>query len=62
MINWLKSLIKKKKKPSGFLDDYQFNELRKKKQDRVDRILDKVSKKGIDSLTEKEKEILKEFK
>lgn len=48
MFNWIKSIFRKKtnKRP---LDDFEFNELRKSKQEKIDYILDKISKKGINS-------------
>lgn len=39
--------------------DHKYNEERNKRQQEVDRILDKISKKGMSSLNDKEKEILK---
>lgn len=38
--------------------DDQFNTKRKEKQDQVDRILEKISRNGIESLTPEEKAIL----
>jgi membrane associated rhomboid family serine protease len=38
--------------------DYEYNKQKVQKQKEVDRILDKISKKGYDSLTKEEKEIL----
>lgn len=43
------------KKP---VDDYQYNKKKAESQKEVDRILDKISRKGYDSLTAKEKELL----
>jgi len=39
--------------------DHKYNEERRNKQEEIDRILDKISQRGINSLSEKEKEILK---
>ncbi len=39
-------------------DDYAYNELRAKKQQEMDRILDKIGDKGMESLSAKEKEFL----
>ncbi|MDA9066226.1 hypothetical protein N8289_02350 [Flavobacteriales bacterium] len=39
-------------------DDYSYNEIKADKQKRVDAILDKISQKGLDSLSGKEKEFL----
>jgi membrane associated rhomboid family serine protease len=43
------------------LSDDQFNTIRKEKEITLDQILDKINKKGIDSLTSKEKELLDKF-
>ncbi len=40
------------------MTDDEYNALKKEKQDRIDAILEKISKKGYDGLTKKEKEIL----
>jgi hypothetical protein len=61
MFNWFKSIFKRQKSSKRKLDDIQFNELKKEKQDKIDRILDKISKKGISSLTKSEKEALDSF-
>lgn len=39
-------------------DDYSYNEMKAKKQEQVDLLLDKIQRKGIESLTEKEKAFL----
>jgi membrane associated rhomboid family serine protease len=39
--------------------DHKYNEERTNRQQEIDRLLDKISKRGINSLTAKEKEILK---
>lgn len=50
-----KKLKIKYKKP---VDDYEYNEHKAEKRKEMDKILDKISKYGYDSLTKKEKEIL----
>jgi membrane associated rhomboid family serine protease len=50
-----KMRVTHKKKTSS---DYEYNKQKVQKQKEVDRILDKISKKGYDSLTKEEKEIL----
>ena len=40
------------------MTDEEYNAIKKKKQEQVDRILDKISKSGYDSLTKQEKAIL----
>ena len=39
-------------------DDYEYNRLKKTEQEEVNRILEKIGKKGYDSLTKNEKELL----
>jgi len=41
--------------------DHKYNEEKNNKQQEIDRILDKISKKGMDSLSRNEKEKLKEY-
>ncbi|KAB8155199.1 hypothetical protein EZY14_004750 [Kordia sp. TARA_039_SRF] len=41
--------------------DDEFNAKRKAKQERIDRILEKINEKGVDSLTSKEKALLDEY-
>ncbi|HKK41561.1 MAG TPA: rhomboid family intramembrane serine protease [Bacteroidales bacterium] len=40
------------------VDDYEYNKLRAEHQERINQILEKISKGGYDSLTKEEKEIL----
>lgn len=61
MFNWFKSIFKRNKSSKRKLDDFQFNELKKEKQDKIDRILDKISKRGINSLTKSERDTLGNF-
>jgi hypothetical protein len=58
IIYWLKNIFKKQKVEKRFISDYEFNSIRKDKQDRLDKILDKISEKGYSSLTKKEFEFL----
>jgi len=62
MMDSLASLFKPRKKLKVShrkpVDDYEYNRYKKKEQDEVDRILDKISKDGYNSLTKSEKEIL----
>ena len=39
-------------------DDYAYNEFKIKRKKELDRILDKISKKGIEGISKKEKEFL----
>ena len=41
--------------------DHQYNESQSQKQQEIDKILDKISKRGINSLSQKEKKMLKDF-
>lgn len=52
---------KPKQTKSRFISDDIYNQRKKEKQDIIDNLLDKISKNGIDSLSEHEKEILKKF-
>jgi hypothetical protein len=62
MLNWIKKVLNptlnKKLVEKRVVNDYDFNKLRKEKQDKLDKILDKISEKGLESLTEKELKIL----
>ncbi|MEQ2910221.1 rhomboid family protein [Butyricimonas faecihominis] len=49
--------VKYKKKVSD-MNDMEYNEYKKRKDDRINSILDKISKHGYESLTKEEKEIL----
>lgn len=60
MINWFTNLFKPKmkiysKKP---IPDDVFNDLKAEKQKKIDRILDKISKSGYESLSKEEKDFL----
>ena len=48
-----------KKQHNYYSVDHKYNETRVSKQEVINKLLDKISKKGINSLSEKEKEILK---
>jgi membrane associated rhomboid family serine protease len=50
-----------KKHKSYYNVDHKFNEQKVNRQKELDSILDKIGKKGIDSLNEKEKQKLKEY-
>lgn len=58
MLNWIKKILNptlnKKLVEKRVVNDYDFNKLRKEKQDKLDKILDKISEKGLKSLTENE--------
>ncbi|MBC7863193.1 MAG: rhomboid family intramembrane serine protease [Bacteroidia bacterium] len=50
-----------RKQPKNYTIDHKYNEKKLNKQQELDRLLDKISSKGIDSLSSKEKEKLKEY-
>lgn len=68
LINKVADIFKKHKKPrmkvkyggqsSAKMNDRQYNARKKDDQERINKILDKISKSGYDSLTKEEKEIL----
>lgn len=58
----LKLFSKRKKKKKRFIDDWELNSIKKSKEDEINRILDKLNKSGIRSLTESELIILKKYK
>jgi Ca2+-binding EF-hand superfamily protein len=58
----LKLFSKRKKKKKRFIDDWELNSIKKSKEDEINRILDKLNKSGINSLTESELIILKKYK
>jgi membrane associated rhomboid family serine protease len=62
-IRWPKLSFKRKPKftvheGAKNMDDHDYNYNKKKHQERIDAILDKISKKGYDGLTKEEKQIL----
>jgi hypothetical protein len=57
-INWIKNLFTPKSKLSvkkRFVSDDEFNDMKKKREDKLNSILDKISKSGYDSLSQHEK-------
>jgi hypothetical protein len=61
MLSWFKKLFKRKVE-KRFIDDYEFNSIKKENEDELNRILDKISEKGMKSLTKKEQQFLKNNK
>jgi len=64
MIKFIKSLFGKKepvKVPSRPLTDDEFNDLKHKRQAKLNSILDKISKEGYESLSIHEKNFLDNF-
>lgn len=61
MLSWFKKLFKTNVE-KRLIDDYEFNSIRKEKEDELNRILEKISEKGMKSLTKKEQQFLKNNK
>jgi hypothetical protein len=62
LLNWVSSLFNRTEKTSQRpLTDDQFNELKSKKQKKMDDILDKISKNGYDNLSNHEKNFLNNY-
>jgi predicted YcjX-like family ATPase len=61
MLNWFKKLFRKKI-DKRLIDDYDFNSVRQEKESELNRILDKISEKGIKNLTKQEQKFLKNNK
>ena len=61
MLSWFKKLFKTNVE-KRLIDDYEYNSIRKEKEDELNRILDKISEKGMKSLTKKEQQFLKNNK
>ena len=59
MLSWFKNRFKSKPVEKRLIDDYEYNSLRKEKEDELNRILDKISEKGMKSLTKQEQQFLK---
>jgi hypothetical protein len=64
IVNLFKGLLKSKPKEikRRFISDDEFNDMRKKREDKMNSILEKISKKGYDSLSQHEKNFLNNYK
>lgn len=64
MFNWLKNLFKSKpnKVKKRFISDDEFNAMKKGREDKLNSILDRISKEGYDSLSHHEKNFLNNYK
>jgi hypothetical protein len=64
LFNWLNSFFSKndKTKTKRPLTDEQFNELKSKREKKLNDILDKISKSGYDNLSTHEKNFLNNYK
>lgn len=64
IIEWIKSLFQSQTKKDKDLftevpkDDYEYNALKKRREDELDRVLDKIQKHGIETLSKEEKAFL----
>jgi trans-2-enoyl-CoA reductase len=59
---WLKSFyVKRVSKKKRIIDDWEFNEIKKTNEQKIDKILEKINKKGIESLTDSEMNFLKKM-
>jgi len=50
-----------KNKKKRFINDCEFNSLKKSKEDEINRILEKINKYGIKSLSKKELDFLNQY-
>ena len=64
ILKWLKSLFKSnpKKVKKRVISDDEFNDMRKRREDKLNSILDRISKEGYDSLSQHEKNFLNNYK
>lgn len=64
MFNWLKNLFKSKpnKVKKRSISDDEFNAMKKGREDKLNSILDRISKEGYDSLSQHEKNFLNNYK
>ena len=62
IVDWFRNLFKDKPQKKGRpLSDDEFNELRSKRQKKLDSILDKIAKSGYDSLSTHERNFLDNY-
>ena len=59
--NWVRNFLYTKESLNVMRNDYDFNTMRSDRENELNRILEKIYKKGEDSLTGKEKDFLKTF-
>ena len=64
IVNWFKNLFKSKpnKVKKRFISDDEFNAMKKGREDKLNSILDRISKDGYDSLSQHEKNFLNNYK
>jgi hypothetical protein len=58
MFSWFKNIFKTKTIKKRIISDDEYNSIRKDKQDKINKILDKISEKGYSSLTKNEIDFL----
>ncbi len=62
MFSWFKNIFKTKPKKKRIISDDEYNSIRKNKQDKINKILEKISEKGYSSLTKNEIDFLNKNK
>jgi len=63
IVNWFKNLFKSKptKVKRRFISDDEFNSIKKGREDKLNKILDKIAKQGYESLSIHEKNFLDNY-
>lgn len=63
IVNWFRNLFKSKeqKTKKRFISDDVFNDMKKKREDKMNSILDKIARKGYESLSQHEKNFLDNY-
>ena len=59
--NKIKKLFRIEVNPKRFISDYEINEIRSEDRDKANKILDKISKSGIGSISKSEVDFLKKY-
>jgi hypothetical protein len=62
MFSWLKNIFKTEPIKKRIISDDEYNSMKKDKQDKINKILDKISEKGYSSLTKNEIDFLNKNK
>lgn len=63
IVNWFRNLFKSKEQHTKrrFISDDVFNDMKKKREDKMNSILDKIARKGYESLSQHEKNFLDNY-
>lgn len=63
IVNWFRNLFKSKeqKTKKRFISDDVFNDMKNKREDKMNSILDKIARKGYESLSQHEKNFLDNY-